>query len=315
MAARKKPPLLLILSNEIRPTETPGTLMAGHAVRRLMQEATPAGFDVLAGPFTHFQLQLLPGQSASRLLASGKEVRPAAAIIRSTTGGATAIARAIDLALRRQGCVLLDPPDRFQGGALDRADFFHAAQGTGLEIAREILMGKAALLARLKAHDYRKGKLVAKPLSGSGGHAVRWVDGSPQSIEAVLAVGAAHVPPWPPFVIEPAMAIREEYRIYTLDGETIGAVHRMIAEPDRPANASQGAELVEIVPPADVLEGLAKVMRGGLIGWDVARLVDGRIVVIEMNRPPAWRHFDKISKTNIAALVLARLKARLKAEG
>ena len=311
MAAKAEAPLLLIVSNEIKRTEVPGRFSAKFAVRSLMQEAEKAGFRVMAGPVDQFQLHLPAGRAPPRVLAGGQPIEPAAAIFRSTSGGGTQIARSIDIVLRRQGCVMLDPADRFDGGALDRIDMILSASGTGLDVERLMISNKEALAARLRRHDYRKGALVAKAMSGSGGRSVRWVDGSQESIASVLELAEGFGAVMPPFLIEPAMDIAAEFRIYTLDGTAIGCVRRVAEGPGQLGNASQGAELVEEAPPPEVLAGIGKIMCGGLVGWDVALLKDGKVVVIERNRPPAWKHFSKVSEVNIAALVIARLKGRL----
>ncbi|GMG80829.1 hypothetical protein LNKW23_00410 [Paralimibaculum aggregatum] len=313
MSGPETRPLLVILSNEIQPADAPGRYSAPYSVRSLMKAADRAGFEVAAGPVWSFQLRLPSDGRPARLMAMGRVYEPAAMIVRATGGGSTHMVRAIDHALRRNGCVMLDPNERFQRGSTDLSDLIVEAQGSGADVDRTLVASRVDLAACLRAHDYSRGKLVAKSIAGSGGVSVRWVDGSAESIRAVLDVAESFGRQMPPFLIEPALDIAAEYRVYTLDGAVIGCVRRVAAGPERPANASQGAELVEEPAPADVLDALGKVMRQGLIGWDVARLADGRTVVIEMNRPPSWRHFAKVSKTDIAELVVAHLKARLAA--
>lgn len=304
-------PALLILSNEIKKTDTPGQFRARHAVRTLIEAGRAEEMRVIAAPFDQFRFELRRAERVPRLFVGNAEVRADAAILR-ITGQSVMSARIIDRTLRRHGCVMLDPYDRFSGSALGKIELLLEAQGTGFDSDRALFLRLSDLEQRLRGYDFSDGrKLVVKPADGYGGKLVRWVDGSDASIKAALEMARGFGVGMPPIIVEPALDIAAEYRVYTLDNRYLGAARRVAAGPDRPANAAQGAELIEERPPEAVLDAVAAVPTEGLIGWDVAVTRAGAVVIIERNRPPSWQHFDKVSTVDIAAAVVARLKERL----
>lgn len=306
-------PTLLILSQEIKPTGVPGQFRAKHAVRTLLEAGRREGFRVIASPFDQFQFELRQAEQFPRIKVQRMEITADAAILR-ITGGQIAAARMIDRTLRAHGCVMLDSYDRFSGSALGKLELLMAAQGKRCDSDRLIVLTLVDLEQRLRAHDFKVGpKLVVKPADGFGGKMVRWVDGSDESIRAAIEMASTFKPVLPPIIIEPALDIAAEYRIYTLDDRVLGAARRIAAAPDMPANASQGAELVEEEPPAALLKAIAQVPTVGLVGWDVALTRNGAAVIIERNRPPSWKHFAEVSRVDIAGAVVALLKERLTA--
>ncbi|MEM9145719.1 MAG: hypothetical protein AAGC57_05925 [Pseudomonadota bacterium] len=304
-------PTLLIVSNEIKPAGPDGKFNARHAVRTLIEAGRASGFRIVAAPFDQFHFELRRSESQPRILLGTSMVRADAAIIR-ITGPSIAAARMLDRSLRAQGCVMLDPYERFSGSALGKAELLMQVQGKGCDSDRVIALTLKDLERRIRQHDFGSGlKLVVKPTDGYGGTMVRWVDGTEASIGAALDMARSIKGLMPPMIIEPALDVRAEYRVYTLDMEMLGAARRIAEGPDRPANASQGAELVEERPPQAVLDAIARVPTGGLIGWDVALTGGGSAIIIERNRPPSWRHFAAVSDVDISGAVVAHLKAKV----
>ena len=304
-------PTLLVISHEIKPSGTSGQFKARHAVRTLIEAARAQGFRIVSAPFDNFHFELRHSETAPRIRLGDAEIRPDAAIIR-ITGPYLSAARIMDRVLRAQGCVMLDSYERFSGSGLGKIEVLTQVQGKGADTDRLIVLTLNQLERWVRAHDFSGNRrLVVKPADGFGGKFVRWVNGSEESIQAALEMARSFTDGMPPMIVEPALNIAAEYRVYTLDGEVLGAARRVIDEPDKPANASQGAELVEEVPPAEVLTAIDKVRTGGLIGWDVAITQSHGVVIIERNRPPSWRHFAQVSDVDIAGAVIASLKRKV----
>lgn len=102
------------------------------------------------------------------------------------------------------------------------------------------------------------------------------------------------------YVLQPIVAIETEYRVYGVHG----SVKELAAiRTPKTVNSKVKVSGLEQAPP-DVIEFTSQayelVPQMQLVGFDIIRTVDGRLMLIEVNRSPQFSRYNEISDTNLA---------------
>lgn len=103
-----------------------------------------------------------------------------------------------------------------------------------------------------------------------------------------------------------------DLRVLVLEGEIVAAMKRRAAPREWRANVAQGAK-AEAWPdvPAEVrtiVEGVARVIGGMILGVDLILDDQGRWLVLEVNGVPGWRALSSATGVDVAAAWLAAVK-------
>lgn len=201
------------------------------------------------------------------------------------------------------GVPVINPP-RTVEMAVDKALSLARLAGAGIAVPQS-WVGERADDA-LAAFDRLGGDLVIKPVFGSEGRGlVRVTDREScwRVVHALQRIGSvlylqAFVPNdgW-------------DLRVFLLNGEIVASMRRTAAPREWRANVAQGAraEAWQEVPAevSVIVEAVARVIGGMILGVDLIRDLEGRWLVLEVNGVPGWRAISTVTGVDIAAAWLS----------
>jgi hypothetical protein len=138
--------------------------------------------------------------------------------------------------------------------------------------------------------------VVYKPANGNHGRGIVKIN----SLQELLAVD--HNWDYPMFLQE-FYNKKWEYRVVAWDGEVINFARKKLKGED--GNQFGGRKFVKNKNPLmqDYIEYIRKYAKKGLVGIDLARLQDGRIIIIEENRAMEFESLDRATEKNTCLLI------------
>jgi len=112
------------------------------------------------------------------------------------------------------------------------------------------------------------------------------------------------------FIVQPMLDIKEEYRVLTLGGRSLGAIRKEAAAGDFRRNISQGgtAEAADLPEKLTMLcERAARELKFEFAGVDLAITADDQPMILEVNRSPGFSGFEEATGVNVAAEVIEHI--------
>jgi len=160
--------------------------------------------------------------------------------------------------------------------------------------------------------ELANGPLVLKPLFGSQGRGLKLIADVEDLPPPEIVTGVYYLQR---FVGVERDGFRD-MRLLVLKGQVVAA---MVRHADSwITNVKQGGRPVATVADAEVKTlalAAARVVGADLAGVDILRDADGRPFVLEVNSMPAWRGLQRVTSTNIAAMIARELVGSLCAPG
>lgn len=172
---------------------------------------------------------------------------------------------------------------------------------THLLLAKEDIPSVPHHLLRPRVSEAQKqviqgfGKMVVKPLDGTGGHGVKLV-GSPD--EAVAWVESTDIPAW---AAAPFVAIAREMRFVLLDGKPLIVYEKQAVMVDglKMFNLGKGATPKDVVPSSELLALASRAQSAlglRLSAVDIIETTDGEYQVLEINSGFMMEHYMRTSE-------------------
>jgi tetrahydromethanopterin:alpha-L-glutamate ligase len=166
---------------------------------------------------------------------------------------------------------------------------------------------RAAACALLR-REARRGPLVLKPLFGSQGRGLRLVHTEDEVPDPATMAGVYYLQR---FVGVERDGFRD-FRLLISNGRVVTAMVRHAAQ--WITNIKQGGRPIAAVVDTELRQlavAAAHAVGAAFAGVDIVYDSDGRPSVLEVNSMPAWSGLQRVTKTNIAAVLAADLCAAI----
>jgi len=225
-------------------------------------------------------------------------------VVRGTNRQENAISVLVH-ALKICGCAILDPIERFTGESasklLTTIDRYEKRVGTdsyyvfSLKEALELL------------HDLYDGKvfpLLYKPIGGRQGLGIRVFKTLSAASDFAREFFSDENEIDTPLFLQSFIEFEAEYRVMIIGDKCIGVAKKQPKEGVIPANVARGGTLKKVNAPEVVEFSMDNVNLGGIIGIDVARDLTGQLHIIEANRAPLWKEFERVTGVNVAREII-----------
>ncbi|WP_274631313.1 CapA family protein [Arvimicrobium flavum] len=211
------------------------------------------------------------------------------------------------------GCPTSDPYHLISRDGLgkvnDLASFVQSGFGTTAHVLPSI-EAATTYFQQLGADSY---PLLLKPVAGNKGRGIKRVE----NVQEALAACKTHFTRSKDvLLLEKYMNYRNEYRVYVVDGNPIAAYERRKQEGSVVSNLHQGGSVVAIDDGlksellTTVWPGLAKKLKHGVYGVDLAVTDTSSVHVIEVNRTPGFSGLDRLGLVNFPRRVHAVISRR-----
>lgn len=225
-------------------------------------------------------------------------------IVRGTSGCENAIAtfcHALDIC----GCYLVDPIERFSGASPSKllTTIERFKKGIGIDSYYSFTYQNTFEMIEDIYND-KKTKLIAKPIDGSRGFGIELLETKEEALDYAEKYFNNIISSNQPIFFQKYEVIKKEYRIIILDSKSFGIVEKIPKDNSIVANYAQGATFINTNNDEITNFVINSIGKEGLFGVDVAKTIDNELFIIEANRAPQWRHFDEVTKKNIAREVL-----------
>jgi hypothetical protein len=201
-------------------------------------------------------------------------------------------------ALKSQGCIMLDGIERFNGTAPNKmiTSMRRSVSGVGaktIKFTNNFIRANQATIRPMLP-------LFAKPISSSQNRGLVRIN----TIEELITYNTDE------YVIQENLNIVDEYRVLahktSNDITVFGITHKKTiglrgSNPGKKFKISENTQnrLIEFI------RSLPRDVNGdGLFGYDIAKLENGSLVLIEANRSPMWERTERIRKVSVASEIL-----------
>jgi glutathione synthase/RimK-type ligase-like ATP-grasp enzyme len=224
-------------------------------------------------------------------------------IVRSTTGCEKPISL-LARTLHYCGCDLIDPLKRFSG--LRAGKLFEPLKGFARSIMPETYIAfnpETAKRLVLKISNDKKLPAVAKPEKGSKGHNVCLISNKKEAFSYIEEHFAGKYND-SALLFQEYIDVKEEFRVIIIGDKFIGMVKKLDIAGKISRNAAQGGKFIKAFDKDVVMFILKNINTTGIIGVDVVRDRNGRILILESNRSPQWMTFEKATGINVASRII-----------
>lgn len=252
-----------------------------------------------------------PGKKRSEVYYKGDNISDATSLIVRSTCNCEEASRLLALSLYANNCELLDPVERFNGAPAGKAVMALKGLKDKTTPLTFIAFSNTAAIELLDVfRDEDLYPLVGKPSTGKQGKDIRLVENEQQALEYIdyfFTYYSANTS----LLFQKQIHIKYEYRVMILEGKSLGMVEKLPCITSIARNASQGSEFIFAHEPDVEQFAITHVSKKGLIGVDVAVDIDGRNFLIESNRSPQWRSFERTTGVDVALEIMQLLEKRL----
>lgn len=142
--------------------------------------------------------------------------------------------------------------------------------------------------------------LVSKPVMGRHGEGILFHE-TPETLHHIFDFSSE------PHIIQPALEIESEFRIFVVGHESLGAIKKIPAEGKKVANYASGAQFLPLDIPQEFHQEAIRICQEQKIdigGVDIARTKDGHYNILEVNRCPEFKAFSQARNINVAGKII-----------
>lgn len=281
--------------------------------KRLYEEAQQLYDEVMLIDSRAVAYQLIRGQTKPIVEHHGRDISGLTALhVRNygERGFSTAILTRV---LEYCGCHISEPARRFSVGRnsklLTSFQRFKEGIGTTTFIAFDYA-NAMRLVDRMDQDDFFP--LLAKPISGTHGVGLEKLDDIEMVedyIERFFDEIQADLDT--PIFLQTFVEFAAEYRVYVLDKQVLGVALKHKSEGEIASNAARGGYYEKVDDPAVAEFAQQFTNAYGIYGVDIARDPKGDLHLIEANRSPEFKEFERATGVNVARYIVEQaLKAR-----
>ncbi len=224
-------------------------------------------------------------------------------IVRSTTGCEKPV-YLLARTLYYCGCDLIDPVKRFNG--LSAGKMFDPLKAFTKSIMPEtsIAFNETTAKQLVKKINRNNGfPVVAKPEKGSKGEKVCLLKNKTEAYKYIDDYFRSKFSDSALFFQE-YINVKDEFRAVIIGGKLIGIVKKMDIKGKISRNAAQGSVFIKTKDNDAVRFILKNVSPRGIIGVDAVRDNQGKLFILESNRSPQWKSFEKATNINVAEKII-----------
>lgn len=207
------------------------------------------------------------------------------------------------------GCDIFDPADRFSivfaSKLLTSLSRFNKRVGSNTFITFN-LSDSHSMLEKLWEENYFP--LISKPITGKQGQGIKKLTDIKEAITASeIFFKERSDDDDIPLLIQSFENFVSEYRVLVIDGKSLGIVQKINSSEDQATRDSiRGRRFVEVAKNDVEDFVVSNVSNQGIVGVDVAIDDKGGYHIIEVNRAPMWRSFQKATNINVAEKIISQ---------
>ena len=251
----------------------------------------------------------LPRHGAQpRILHEGNELPRIDTLLLRGTKGLGAALTGLVMALKLQGCEVLDAHEEFddQGATKLPSSFRRFEKRVGSSTYLAFSKETAEEFVRQLAAE-RRFPLLGKPVAGRKG---RGITALPTLEDALEYVRALYEDLAVVMLLQTLETFVAEYRVMVFLGQSLGVIRKIAAPGEIAANYDRGGTFVACERPDVEAFAIHAVDPMGIFGVDIGETEDGTLTVIENNRAPNFAAFDAALGHDTARKIvdLARLR-------
>jgi RimK family alpha-L-glutamate ligase len=231
-------------------------------------------------------------------------------IVRSTTGCEKPICL-FARTLYYCGCDLIDPVKRFNG--LSAGKMFDPLKSFSKSTMPEtsIVFNETTAKKLIEKIDRdNRFPVVAKPEKGSKGEKVCLLKNKIDAYKYIDDYFKSNFSDSALFIQE-YINVKDEFRAIIIGGKLIGLVKKMDIKGKISRNAAQGGVFIKTKDNEAVRFILKNINTRGIIGVDAVRNNQGRLFILESNRSPQWKSFEKATNINVAEKIIEFAYSRI----
>lgn len=221
-------------------------------------------------------------------------------VVRGTAGYEQSISVLVH-ALKLCGCCIFDPIHRFSGETasklLTTIDRYEKRVGSDSYYAFSL---SQALKLVDELADGGVFPLLSKPITGKKGKGVLVLSSREQAKAFAREFFQKYDSKDIPLFFQPYIEFESEYRVMLVGDHFIGMAKKLRKKGNVVANAAAGATFVPAHDSEIVQFVIEHVNLEGILGVDVARDSAGQLHIIEANRAPLWKEFERVTGINVA---------------
>src|SRR5215216_6157269 len=250
------------------------------------------------------------GRSSGLAISGFADGLPDAVVVRSMSGGtfeAVTVRLGILHALRELGVMVWNDARAIER-CVDKSMTSFLLGRAGIPTPDTWALESVETARAIVRREVLQGPLVLKPLFGSQGRGLKLIRGEDDLPEPGGVAGVYYLQR---FIGVERDGFRD-FRLLVSRGRVIAAMMRHA--PTWVTNVKRGGRPVAAVIDADIKAlgvAAAAAVEADFAGVDIAYAADGRPRVLEINSMPAWSGLQKVTTTDIAALLASDLMAAL----
>lgn len=142
--------------------------------------------------------------------------------------------------------------------------------------------------------------VIYKPSNGRHGEGIELFNSVDELDRFVARLNPTEIKPL--FLQEFIQNIIREYRVYLVNNRVVNWVKKYRSPNTRKLFKGRRFEAVEL--PEDIRMYCEQNARPGMVGLDIVKTREGKLIIIEQNRAPEWERTDLATNKNTAKLVL-----------
>lgn len=206
------------------------------------------------------------------------------------------------------GCFIIDGIERFSENSssklMSTLRRYHDGNGSNTIVG----FSKESTKNFLKEYFDKGKKVIVKPISGSCGKGVELLSTIEEAKEYIRNFDFKE-----PILLQEYTEFKNEYRVMSVGPLLIGVVEKIKSEGKVTANYATGAKWIK-VDDFELSKKLFEFCYGSyifgnsIIGFDIGRTSDDRLIMIEENYSPQWIPFQETTGINVAEHIVNFIK-------
>lgn len=247
------------------------------------------------------------GETEPKIYHDGTDISDLDILLVRRSHGYGAAIGVMSRALELCGCSVVDPSTRYSVG-------YSSKITTSLRRYKHLVGSETYYAFYLDgAHDMithlRRSKrlpAIVKPVDGKRSRGRRVVKTAKRLRPIAEEFFANRKSKDVPFYVQPFEDIVNEYRVLMVNGYIISTIEKI-----KKSRTAVGSRFVQPKKSDDLIyiETTCKLhcANDGIVGIDVAKTSDGRVIIIEENRAPGWRRFQDVIGFDVAEAIVDAL--------